>query len=128
MPVAEQVEAKTHPAPPPRPPKFFARHHLFAQVSNLAEVGSGDFWILDENGEEKRGITSRIPSEKLPAFVEAIAAGRVYVWCGHRYEAYDEVPEPWCASRRELRRALRHRRATWNHVPKDRPRHDDDAE
>ena len=65
------------------------------RVSTLAELPSGPVFVRDANGLLQETRTNKIPMDKLAAFHEAIAAGRVYALWGHRFVEFDELGPEW---------------------------------
>lgn len=106
-------------------PKFVALHHLFVQIPSVEEALQHATVYKRVNGilEDTGANPGKVPGNRLRELVER---GELYAIGGQRHETYDELPEPWCASRRELLKRLRDRRTSWNHrAPETRKAVDD---
>lgn len=83
-------------APPPTPEtEFISFHYLLRRARSLSEVPSGFIQVRDKHGILKGTRTDKIPTDRMPDFLEQIAEGRVYAYWAQHVEHTDELGPEW---------------------------------
>ena len=84
----------TPPAPTPET-ESISFHYLLKRANGLGAVPSGFIQVRDKHGILIGTRTDKIPSDRMPDFLEQIAKGRVYVYWAQHVEHMDELGPEW---------------------------------